>query len=139
MLSRDDEKGLKQYGDVLRNTRLHSSFSLMCNSTTYHFQTYSLISSGIILIAVESHIKRRDVDVHCGGHHHIVSGLFRHPCLTLSFLQERFLILVCTLIKIIPPIALKHSATALYCIPFITCLHSVCLNCTFQLNGVVNT
>ena len=49
------KKGLKQVGDVHRHARVHPYFTLMCNSTTYHFQTYSFIG-GIILIVVESHI-----------------------------------------------------------------------------------
>ena len=44
------QKGLKQVGDVHRNACLHPYFALMCNSTTYHFQTYGLIGNGIILM-----------------------------------------------------------------------------------------
>ena len=59
MLSRDVKKILKQVSDVHPNACLHPYFSLMCNSTTYHFQTYkfSFAGSGIILIVVESRIK----------------------------------------------------------------------------------
>ena len=51
------KKGLKQVSYVHHNACLHPYFTLMCKSTTYHFNTYSLIGSGIILIVVEAHIK----------------------------------------------------------------------------------
>ena len=57
MLSRHAKKGLKQVGDVHCNARLHPYFTFMCNSTTYHFQTYSFIGNAIILIVVELHTK----------------------------------------------------------------------------------
>ena len=89
MLSRDTKKGLKQVGDVHFNACLHPYFTLMCNSTTYNFQTYSFIGRGIILIVVELNIKvSRDVDVHSSGHHQFASVFFRHPYLTLYFLKE---------------------------------------------------
>ena len=51
------KKGLKQVGDIHRNACLHPYFTLMCNLTAYHFQTYSFIGGEIILNVVESHIK----------------------------------------------------------------------------------
>ena len=47
----------KQVGDVHCNAHLHPYLTLMCDPATYHFQTYSFISSEIILIIVESHMK----------------------------------------------------------------------------------
>ena len=54
-----DAEKLKQLqiGDVHRNARLHPYFTLMCNSTAYHIQTYSFIGSETILIVVELHVK----------------------------------------------------------------------------------
>ena len=51
------KKELNQVGDVYRYAHLHPYYTLMRNSTVYHFQTYSFIGNGIILIVVKSHIK----------------------------------------------------------------------------------
>ena len=59
-------KGLKQVGNVNHNARLHPYFTLMCDSAS------------------------RDVDVHCGGHHQLVSVFFLAPLLSTVFLLKIF-------------------------------------------------
>ena len=85
------KKGLKQVGDVHCNACLHPYFTLMCNSTTYHFQTYSFIASGIILIVVESHIKVK-YGCRCALRwtSQTVSGLFLVFLLNVAFSEGTF-------------------------------------------------
>ena len=96
------KKGVKQVGNDHCNAHLHTYFTLMCSSTTYHFRTYSFIGSGIILIVGESHIK---VKYRCRRALQWKSPTCFTPffsiLLNAVFLKELFLILVCTLFQII--------------------------------------
>ena len=86
------KKGLKQVGDVHCNACLHPYFTLMCDSTAIMMIPLPInYRSESDMLLSYTWKWSRDVDMHnCGGHHQLISVLFRYPYLTLFFFLKTF-------------------------------------------------
>ena len=71
------KKGLKQVSDVHCHAHLHPYFTLMCNSTTIRMIPLPMkCRYESDMLSSYTSKWSRDVDVHCGKHHQLVSALF---------------------------------------------------------------